>query len=92
MKELNQTKKLTFKGAKDSKYSDMQMIISSLDEFKIVEKWYDDALNACFNVDSKMMKEYEKVGYLFASKSAFFQSYTSSSYKNDLKNAKKSRR
>lgn len=86
---LSRLNTLAFKGVKDGKYStEEQKFISDLDEFKVVGKWYEDVLNAYFKADSKMMKEYEKVGNLFNSKESFFNSYISSSYKNDLKNAK----
>lgn len=88
MRRLGQGETLAFKGAKEGKAPDVQAYINALDEFKVVGKWYDDALNAYFNADSKMLKEYGKVGNLFSSKEAFFNSYISSSYKNDLKNAK----
>ena len=91
MRRLGQGETLAFKGAKEGKAADVQMFINALEEFKVVGKWYDDALNAYFNADSKMMKEYGKVGNLFSSKEAFFNSYISSLYKNDLKNAKKSK-
>ena len=48
-------------------------------------------LEKCFLLDTNMSKEYEKNGSFFSKKRAFFESYTSSSYKNDLKNAKKSK-
>ena len=92
MRRLSQGETLAFKGAKDGKATDVQMFINALDEFRVVENWYKDALNAYFKADAKMMKEYEKVGSLFASKDAFFQSYVSSSYKNDLKNAKNAKK
>lgn len=88
MNRLSRGETLTFKGVKDGKATAAQMFISALDEFRVVEKWYEDALNAYFNADARMMKEYGKVGNLFANKETFFQSYISSSYKNDLKNAK----
>lgn len=46
----------------------------------------------CFLLDNNMAKEYEKNGSFFGAERAFFESYTSGSYKADLKKAKKSRK
>ena len=51
----------------------------------------EQLLDKCFESDVNMNKEYEKNGSFFGTKRAFFESYTSNSYKNDLKNAKKSK-
>ena len=91
MKRQGRGETLVFKGAKDAKEADVRSYANTLEELKIVDKWYNTILDLCFKIDPKMQKEYEKVGYLFGSKEAFFESYVSSSYKTDLKNAKKSK-
>ena len=91
IRRLSNGETLSFKAAKEKGEPDVVAYINALDEFKIVNKWYESALEAYFNADSKMMKEYGKVANLFTNKESFFNSYISSSYKNDLKNAKKSK-
>ena len=88
MGRLSSGETLSFKGAKDGGDASVVAYIDALEEFKVVNKWYESAFDAYFNADAKMMKEYGKVGNFFDSKEAFFKSYISSSYKNDLKAAK----
>lgn len=84
---------LVFKGAKDVKKDNIaSYYINSIEELKIIDSWYNSTLDEYFKADTKMAKEYEKIGYLFNSKKEFFEAYISADYKKILKmkkNAKK---
>ena len=79
---------VSFKGAKDGKDANALEYINAIERFKIIDAWYDNALDMYFKIDAKMAKEYGKVGLLFNNKKEFFEAYISPDYKKILKSKK----
>lgn len=84
-----QYRQLVFKAAQSEKNATiMAPYLEAIEEFKIVESWYNATLEAFFKADAKMVKEFEKSGSFFKSKQEFFDAYISPDYKTILKTKK----
>ena len=87
-RRLSEGKSLSFIGAKNNSKLEANIYISALEDSKIKMQWYTSLLDVYFIADTKMKKEYEKVGYLFENREKFFESYISGFYKDNLKKLK----
>jgi hypothetical protein len=97
----NKKKKMKFQGCQESTddmaslqgHARQVVLLVVSKKLDMLKPFYvDELIKKCFAIDADMSKEYEKNGSFFNTKRAFFESYTSSSYKTDLKNAKKSKK
>ena len=90
VKPIQDDGKFNFKGAKHAKNQEINWTyIEPFLQILEVVKWRDDVFNLFLKMDTKMAKEYEKVGSLFENNGKFFEAYVSDDYKKILK-AKKS--
>ncbi len=81
--------KFNFKGAKHAKNQEINNVyVEPFMEIREVVQWRDDVFAIFLKMDSKMAKEYTKVGSLFNNNGEFFEAYTSNDYKKILKSKK----
>jgi hypothetical protein len=88
-KAKKQEGKFNFKGAKHAKNQEINHdYVEPFMEILEVVQWRNDVFNVFLKMDSKMAKEYEKVGSLFNNNGEFFEAYVSDDYKKILKSKK----
>lgn len=91
IQKLNQYKdkiNLSFKGIKGTNEANQTLLqVQFIDSknIKYMPKCYADLLDVYFQLDSKMLKEFQKNGAKFASKEDFFEAYIDINYKQILK-------
>lgn len=91
IQKLNQFKdkiNFSFKGIKGTNEASSTLLeIQFIDSknIKYMPQCYADLLNVYFQLDSKMLKEFQKNGAKFASQEEFFEAYIDTNYKQILK-------
>jgi hypothetical protein len=81
--------KFNFKEAKNAKNQEINHVyVEPFMQILEVVKWRDDVFNTFLRMDTKMAKEYAKVGTLFKNNGEFFEAYVSDDYKKILKSMK----